>query len=221
MVGDRKDWTETYRIFSADGHYWRNLTLARIGILPYFVVTTLVACFWAKRLYGAPAGLLARRHPDLSSDHTSAFIRGNHGCCFHCHVLLGRLCVHALAETPQHQECCCVWRGFRAVAVYEILGSGFRSRLRGGHPGDVCGSGKSTVAWPIPHRRSRFALCLYGHLGGLPVLPRSSQSVHNDSGSRGSQSLRRKFRHDERSPSSHIHYACADAGNPRWHTLPA
>ncbi len=53
------DWTETYPILSADGHYWRNLTLARIGVLPYFVICTLVVFFWTKRLYGAPAGLLA------------------------------------------------------------------------------------------------------------------------------------------------------------------
>src|SRR5271165_2346266 len=53
------DWMETYPILSADGHYWRNLTLARIGALPYFIIATLVVFFWAKRLYGPPAGLLA------------------------------------------------------------------------------------------------------------------------------------------------------------------
>lgn len=58
-VGNPKDWTETYPILSADGHYWRNLTLARIGVLPYFVIATLVVFFWTKRIYGAPAGLLA------------------------------------------------------------------------------------------------------------------------------------------------------------------
>src|SRR5271169_229148 len=53
------DWMETYSILSADGHYWRNLTLARIGVLPYFVIITLVVFFWTKRIYGAPAALLA------------------------------------------------------------------------------------------------------------------------------------------------------------------
>jgi hypothetical protein len=53
------DWMETYPILTADGHYWRNLTLARIGVLPYFLICTLVVFFWTKRLYGAPAGLLA------------------------------------------------------------------------------------------------------------------------------------------------------------------
>jgi hypothetical protein len=52
-------WQDTYPILSADGHYWRNLTLARIGVLPYFVIATLVVFFWAKPLYGPPAGLLA------------------------------------------------------------------------------------------------------------------------------------------------------------------
>jgi Dolichyl-phosphate-mannose-protein mannosyltransferase len=52
-------WQDTYPILSADGHYWRNLTLARIGVLPYFVIATLVVFFWTKRLYGPPVGLLA------------------------------------------------------------------------------------------------------------------------------------------------------------------
>ncbi len=52
-------WQDTYPILSADGHYWRNLTLARIGILPYFVICTLVVFFWTKRLYGPPAALMA------------------------------------------------------------------------------------------------------------------------------------------------------------------
>ncbi len=52
-------WQDTYPILSADGHYWRNLTLARIGVLPYFVICTLVVFFWTKRLYGPVTGLAA------------------------------------------------------------------------------------------------------------------------------------------------------------------
>src|SRR5271169_437925 len=52
-------WEDTYPILSADGHYWRNLTLARIGVLPYFVICALVVFFWTKRLYGPVAGLVA------------------------------------------------------------------------------------------------------------------------------------------------------------------
>ena len=58
-VGNPKNWMETVHILSADGHYWRNLTLARNGVLPFFVIATLVTFFWTKRLYGAPTGLLA------------------------------------------------------------------------------------------------------------------------------------------------------------------
>lgn len=54
-----KTWVDTYPILSADGHYWRNLTLARIGVLPFFIIATLVVFFWTKRLYGPAAGLLA------------------------------------------------------------------------------------------------------------------------------------------------------------------
>ncbi len=52
-------WQDTYPILSADGHYWRNLTLARIGVLPYFVICALVVFFWTKRLYGPVTGLVA------------------------------------------------------------------------------------------------------------------------------------------------------------------
>jgi hypothetical protein len=54
-----KSWQETYPILSADGHYWRNLTLARIDVLPFFVIVTVVVFLWTRRLYGLPAGLLA------------------------------------------------------------------------------------------------------------------------------------------------------------------
>jgi hypothetical protein len=52
-------WRETYPILSANGHYWRNLILGRIGVLPYFVIATIVVFVWTKRLFGAPAGLVA------------------------------------------------------------------------------------------------------------------------------------------------------------------
>ncbi|HYV76300.1 MAG TPA: glycosyltransferase family 39 protein [Candidatus Binatia bacterium] len=54
-----KSWQETYPVLSADGHYWRNLWLARIGVLPYYVICTLVVFFWTRRLFGTTAGLLA------------------------------------------------------------------------------------------------------------------------------------------------------------------
>jgi hypothetical protein len=52
-------WQDTYPILSANGHYWRNLTLGRIGVLPFFIIGTLVVFFWTKRSFGAPAALIA------------------------------------------------------------------------------------------------------------------------------------------------------------------
>src|SRR6185503_10912993 len=52
-------WQDTYPILSENGQYWRNLTLGRLGVLPYFVIATLAVFFWTKRLYGARAGLIA------------------------------------------------------------------------------------------------------------------------------------------------------------------
>jgi hypothetical protein len=54
-----RSWTEAAPVLSANGHYWRNLTLGRMGILPYFVIATLVVFFWTKRLFGAAGGLIA------------------------------------------------------------------------------------------------------------------------------------------------------------------
>jgi hypothetical protein len=52
-------WAEATRILSARGSYWRNLMLARMGVLPYFILATVVVFLWTKRLFGAPAGLIA------------------------------------------------------------------------------------------------------------------------------------------------------------------
>src|SRR5262249_49893959 len=53
------NWQDTYPILSANGHYWRNLTLGRIGVLPYFIITTIVMFLWTKRLFGPSTGLAA------------------------------------------------------------------------------------------------------------------------------------------------------------------
>src|SRR6266567_3290778 len=54
-----KAWRDTYPILSSTGNYWHNLTLGRIGVLPYFIIATLVIFFWTKRLFGVPAAVLA------------------------------------------------------------------------------------------------------------------------------------------------------------------
>jgi hypothetical protein len=46
-------------ILYADGQYWRNLTLARLGVLPFFVLLCVVTYAWAARWFSPLAGLLA------------------------------------------------------------------------------------------------------------------------------------------------------------------
>ncbi len=47
------------RILQADGKYKRNLNLARLGELPFFVVGVFVVFFWTRRLFGDTCGVLA------------------------------------------------------------------------------------------------------------------------------------------------------------------
>src|SRR6266704_4414368 len=54
-----KAWRDTYPILTTTGNYWHNLTLGRLGVLPYFIIATLVVFFWTKRLFGAPTALVA------------------------------------------------------------------------------------------------------------------------------------------------------------------
>jgi hypothetical protein len=54
-----KKWQDTFPILSSTGNYWHNLRLGRIGVLPYFIIATLVVFFWTKRLFGATAAVLA------------------------------------------------------------------------------------------------------------------------------------------------------------------
>src|SRR5205085_2554998 len=47
-------------ILYQDGHYWRYLTLARLGMLPFLVVLCVATWLWARRLLGSErAALLA------------------------------------------------------------------------------------------------------------------------------------------------------------------
>ena len=46
-------------ILYQSGHYWRNLTLARIGILPFFFLGMWAVFNWTSKEYGALAGILA------------------------------------------------------------------------------------------------------------------------------------------------------------------
>src|SRR5438552_9214278 len=54
-----KTWRDTYPILTTTGNYWHNLTLGRLGVLPYFIIATLVVFFWTKRLFGTTAAVLS------------------------------------------------------------------------------------------------------------------------------------------------------------------
>jgi hypothetical protein len=58
-TGNPSMWIDGVGILASGGHYWHNLTLARIGILPYFALATVIVFLWARQLYGLPAGLVA------------------------------------------------------------------------------------------------------------------------------------------------------------------
>lgn len=57
--GDPSFWKEGVLVLSSGGRYWRNLTLARIGVLPYFVLSIVVVFVWTRRLYGDTTALIA------------------------------------------------------------------------------------------------------------------------------------------------------------------
>jgi hypothetical protein len=50
--GDTSLWEEGNDILHGQGNFWRTLTLARIGILPYFILCLWVLWIWSKRLWG-------------------------------------------------------------------------------------------------------------------------------------------------------------------------
>lgn len=52
-------WAEGNAILHSGGNYERNLALARTGILPFFVIASLVVALWAKKLGGMGVSLLS------------------------------------------------------------------------------------------------------------------------------------------------------------------
>ncbi len=56
---DTSFWREGVLLLSSGGRYWHNLTLARVGTLPFFAFATVMLYIWARRLYGVGTGLLA------------------------------------------------------------------------------------------------------------------------------------------------------------------
>jgi len=57
--GNESFWEEGSLILSSGGRYWHNLILARVGVLPYFVLAVVVVFLWTRRLYGDATGLIA------------------------------------------------------------------------------------------------------------------------------------------------------------------
>lgn len=57
--GNESFWEEGSLILSSGGRYWHTLTLARVGVLPYFVLAVVVIFLWARQLYDDATGLLA------------------------------------------------------------------------------------------------------------------------------------------------------------------
>jgi len=56
---DPSYWREGVLDLSTGGHYWRNLTLARLGVLPFFVLAVAMVYVWTKHIFDPPTALLA------------------------------------------------------------------------------------------------------------------------------------------------------------------
>jgi hypothetical protein len=50
--GDRFVWDEGNDILYSQGHYWRTLTLSRLGILPFYILCLVLLWWWTKQLFG-------------------------------------------------------------------------------------------------------------------------------------------------------------------------
>jgi len=57
--GDTNIWIEGNKILNEGNNYWRTLTLARLGILPFFILSVFLLWSWTKRLYGDEVALLS------------------------------------------------------------------------------------------------------------------------------------------------------------------
>ena len=58
-TGQRSMWEEGNEILHAENAYLQTLTLARLGILPFFVAASLLVWFWASHLYSKTVALAA------------------------------------------------------------------------------------------------------------------------------------------------------------------
>jgi len=58
-AGHDSVWLEGNSILYAGGRYWRNLALARLGVLPFLVLATVVVFAWTRRIGGAAEAVCA------------------------------------------------------------------------------------------------------------------------------------------------------------------
>jgi len=59
LHGATNMWDGGFEVLYADGSYSRNLSLARAGILPFFVLAALVVFVWARQLFDAGVAIVA------------------------------------------------------------------------------------------------------------------------------------------------------------------
>jgi hypothetical protein len=57
--GNDSYWQEGVLILSTGGRYWHNLTLARVGVLPFFALGVIMIFVWSRQLYGSATALMA------------------------------------------------------------------------------------------------------------------------------------------------------------------
>lgn len=59
LPGQENMWEEANEILFAHGQYLRNLSLARLGVLPFFLLATLLVWYWTQVRYGNGPALVA------------------------------------------------------------------------------------------------------------------------------------------------------------------
>lgn len=56
-AGEDNIWLEGQNLLYEQGNYWRTLTLARLGVLPFFMLAALMTGLMARRFFGTAAGI--------------------------------------------------------------------------------------------------------------------------------------------------------------------
>ncbi len=59
LSGNQNLWIEGNQLLLAQGRYLHNLSLARLGVLPFFLLATFIVWYWARSRYGDGPALVA------------------------------------------------------------------------------------------------------------------------------------------------------------------